>query len=128
MSLILICSNSAASDDFSDRESRAKKLERSPAGLEYLMGFMQHVDSETTKIMSDCFSSGEIGTTDTFTIIADIQGDGSITNVAVRPATDQTKCYAGKFGNVKAPILPSRFQSGGFPIVIQASQTYKGAP
>ena len=96
--------------------------------MKYLMGFMQHVDAETTKIMGVCFNSGKVGTTDTFKIVADIQADGSITDVAVRPATDQTKCYAEKFGRVKAPLLPSHFQSAGFPIIIHASQTYKGAP
>ena len=126
--LALISFSAAASDDFSDREARAKKLERTPDGLEYLMGFMQHVDSDTTEIMGHCFRHGEIGTTDSFTVVADIQADGTIANVAVQPTTDGAQCYAEKFGQVKAPSLPAKFQRSGFPIVIHASQTYKAAP
>lgn len=125
LALVFITLSASASDDFLGRENRAKALERTPDGLQYLMAFMQRVEPETTRIMSQCFESGEIGATDTFTLVADIEADGTVANVAVRPTTDRTQCYADKFSRVKAPPLPARFQASGFPIVIHASQTYE---
>ena len=123
--LLLASCAASASDGFASRHASALALERSAAGREYLMRFMTEVDAPSTALVEKCFEYGKKGTTDRFSLVADVLEDGSIANIAVRPETSQTRCFAEGMARVRAPRPPAGFAKRGFPIAIDTSNEYK---
>lgn len=111
---------SAHADDFSTRVSKAKRVERSPEGLAYLMKMTEAKDDEMEQFVFDCFPTGpKGGAPETVELIADVQADGSLANVAVQPVHPRSQCYADKHRTLRVLPPPEKWAKGGFPMYIE---------
>lgn len=120
----LLASAAAQAEDvdwFPERVAQAERVEVSPEGREYVKRFIAEVDRKPEQFMTACFPPSPSMQNDGFTLVADVQADGSLANVEVRPANEKTLCYSRKFSEMKVPVPPEKFHEGGLPIAIETS-------
>ena len=128
LTLLLFAGMAHAGDDFDERVTRARKVERSsPAGRDYLMQYMPETSAAFEKIYGDCSRLGRRGEAETFTLVFDIDATGRITHVAVaeKDQSEYTRCYAEGMAGIKGPPPPESFAEKGFPAVIDATHHIK---
>ena len=118
--LLLITAQQAhAGDDFSARISKARKAERSAGAQPVLMDFMNETYSSQQGAMGKCFKSGE---PPSYTLVADLQANGTISNVVVQPLTPDLECFQQAFQEITFKAsLPEQYRKDGLPIFIRTT-------
>jgi hypothetical protein len=105
---------------FESRVNAAKELEGQTNVWEYLKRHLiipVMMSADTSNVLAHCVALPGASKTD-FTIVADITSDGSITNVAVKPASDTARCFANYFGTLRLSPPPGAYSSG-LPVFIE---------
>ena len=118
--LLLILSQQAnATDTFADRISKARRVERSPEAQPTLVDFMNEIGGKPQQAMGKCFTDGQ---PPSFTLVADLLANGTISNVEIEPTTPALECYEREFQKItfKTPI-PEQYHKNGLPIFIRTT-------
>ena len=108
--------NASAADLFDARVMRARARERSPAGQAYFRTIVSQPDNALTAVFNACMDRMPAGAKPELTAVMDVQPDGTLANVAVRPANAWTACFEQKFAGKKLPPPPDATEAGGYPI------------
>jgi len=110
-----------AAPTFSDRVIQAKTVENTPAGARFIQTLLKAHGSEINGFFRVCYAQSDTEQ-GPFSLVADIMPDGRFANVAVRPETAVTKCYANKIGTLQTQIArPGDYATQSFPIVIHVN-------
>jgi hypothetical protein len=110
----------AGSADFEARRAEAQRLEKSTEGAAYVREYMSVVGSA----MRSCVPPGSSDPANlgTFSLVADILGNGQPYAVEVKPKTSIASCFEGKIVRATFPTPPT---NGGknYVVVIDMSIT-----
>jgi hypothetical protein len=108
-----------AADAFSDRISKARKIERSPEAQPVLMDFMNETHYSSQNAMGKCFKDGE---PPSYTLVADLLANGTISNVEIQPTTPALECYRQEFQKITFKTsIPAKYRENGIPIFIKTT-------
>jgi|GEM_PF-2229386 len=106
--------------DFEARRAEAQRLEASPEGAAYVREYSYLV----TPAMRGCVPPGSADPTNlgTFTVVADVLGNGQLYAVDVKPKTRIATCFSAQLGHATFPTPPA---NGGknYVVVIDMSIT-----
>lgn len=96
----------APSDEFTTRVTQAKLAEASPTGPDYQKKLWDKIGNPTTDALKACIASLPLANKAPFTLVADVQRNGSLTRAEVRPTTDVATCLLSKFASWTVPPPP----------------------
>ncbi|TBR36383.1 peptidase C13 [Dyella terrae] len=96
----------APDDEFTTRVTQAKLNEGSLTGPDYQKKLWAKIGNPTTDALKACIASIPNANKAPFTLVADVQKNGSLTRVEVRPTTDVATCLMGKFATWTVPPPP----------------------
>ena len=116
--LVLATSTALAADAFSARVHRAKVIEDLPSGKAYQAVLWQYVGRYTATVMTQCFPEGTRPDTTSFTMVANVLPDHTLSRIEVRPETKMSKCFLNGFKDAPFPVPPKEFGQRGMPIEI----------
>lgn len=103
---LLQSAGATPASDFSHRVSAARALESHAAGHAYQTRLWARIGNPMTDALQGCITSHAPADRAPFTLIADVQTDGSPTHIQVRPATPVATCLAGQFSASSLPAPP----------------------
>jgi hypothetical protein len=110
-----------AAPTFSDRVIQAKTVENTPAGARFIQTLLKTHGGEINGFFRTCYAQSDTEQSP-FSLVADIMPDGRFANVAVRPESAVTRCYANKIGTLQTEIArPGDYATQAFPIVIHVN-------
>lgn len=106
---------------FQERVAAAEAQENSPTGAPYVGAVVKEHGADFNHFIGACYGQSGLEK-DAFTLVADIRADGEFGNIAVKPETAQTRCYAAKIDALRtnAP-RPAGFEDTPFPLVINVN-------
>lgn len=108
-------------DLFDARVMRARALERTTAGREYFKTIVSQQGNALEAVFNACVDRMPKGTKPELTAVMDVQADGTLANVAVRPANNWTACFEQKFAGRKLPAPPEVAEGAAYPIFYEIS-------
>jgi hypothetical protein len=111
----------AAGETFEERLERAKQVEESTYGKDYIHAMWKAVDAQTSAAMHDCFRKGTTPDTSAFVLVANVLADRTLSGVEARPPTPMTQCFVERFVHADFPQPPEIFGDTGIPIVLEVS-------
>jgi Tfp pilus assembly protein PilF len=107
---------------FDVRVMRARALERSAPGRAWLKQGISGRTESFNAAMRACQSSMPPGAKPEFTAVMDVQPDGSVAHVAMRPVDALTSCLARTFErDLKLPAPPAIGDAAGYPIFFEVT-------
>jgi hypothetical protein len=102
---------------FESRVDSARAVEGQQAAREYLeQRLFPAMRADLSSATQRCLASRGASKAG-FTIVADVVSDGSVANVAVKPATDTSNCFANALRALRLPPPPGIY-SPSLPIVL----------
>ena len=105
------------SDLFDVRVVRAQALERSASGRAYVERLASGSNTLLEQTVGTCQSAMKPGITPELTAVMDVQPNGMLGNIAIRPINAWTSCFAKRFETAwKLPPPPEGFEKAGYPI------------
>lgn len=116
---VLAAKNGTASpsDMFDARLARAQALERSAPGRAYMERVASGSKGFLEEALGACQSAMKPGITPEFTAVMDVQPNGTLANIAVRPINAWTSCFAKRVETAwKLPPPPEGFGTSGYPV------------
>ena len=121
--LALVALDASAIETFASRVERAKGVEHSRAGKAYQEKLMRSAGQGMAHVMKECFPKTASPDILRFTLVADVQADRTLSNIAVVPSTPMTRCFMSGFAALSFPKPSSKFKTTGMPIVIEMAIT-----
>ncbi len=119
--LALLSTPDMPADDFSMRVQQAKLSEAAKGGSEYQKKMWDAIGDRTTDALKSCIASLPKPNKAPFTLVADVQADGSLGRVEVRAPTDVATCLLSRFATWKLPVPPA--SPAPYPIEVDFSIT-----
>jgi len=110
-------------DAFAARVTRGKLVETSPTGPAYQKALWGKLTEPMTVALKACLAHNAPADTAPFTLVADVQSDGSPIRVAAEPGTPVAKCLTGWFTSMTLPSPPPMTHGASYPIEIDVSIT-----
>ncbi|WP_165782372.1 tetratricopeptide repeat protein [Solilutibacter silvestris] len=108
------------SEMFDARALRAKALERSVQGRPYFELLRSSKDNHLGKAIGACNSTLKAITNPQFEAVMDVQSDGRLKNVDVRPVNAWTSCVAKQVETTwKLPQPPKLIDSSTYPLIYE---------
>lgn len=108
------------SDMFDARVLRANALERSVIGRPYFELLFSSKDNHLGRAMNACQSEHKPGSTMQFVAVMDVQANGNVENVEIRPANAWTTCIAKQVeSSSKLPPPPKLASPSGYPLIYE---------
>lgn len=98
--------SAAPADEFVTRVTQAKLTEGSLTGPDYQKKLWAKIGNPTTDALKGCIKSLPHANRAPFTLVADVQPNGSLTRVEVRPTTDVATCLLSQFAAWTVPPPP----------------------
>lgn len=116
---LFFAASATAGDSFGDRVSQAKAFEHSTAGQIYQQKLWTAIGQDTASLMKSCFPSDSDPDTRSFTFVANVLLDGSLSDIAVKPRTRMTECFSSGFSSFSLPAPADATRATKLPLVIQ---------
>jgi hypothetical protein len=118
LAIALFAPTLAAPGDFAARQAEAQRLEASPEGSAYVRKYSYLV----TPAMRGCVPPGKADPANlgTFSVVADVLGNGQLFSVDVKPRTPISTCFAEQLGHATFPTPPT---NGGKNYVVVIDMT-----
>lgn len=117
LSFVSACQQST-SPAFADRVASAEALENTPAGALFIGALIKEHEESINSFATECYANSAVEK-DSFTLVADIDQAGNLTNVVVQPESPPTLCYAEKFARLHTGVSrPANFTSKPIPLVL----------
>lgn len=107
LALLTTAAADTPSDEFTTRVTQAKLAEASATGPAYQKQLWDQIGNPTTDALKGCIGTLPKANKAPFTLVADVQPDGNLTRVEVRPTTDVATCLLSRFATWKLPAPPS---------------------
>lgn len=96
----------APDDEFTTRVTQAKLTEGSLTGPDYQKALWAKIGNPTTDALKACIKSIPRANKAPFTLVADVQPNGTLSRVEVRPTTDVATCLLSSFAAWTVPPPP----------------------
>ena len=110
------------SDLFDARLARAQALERTASGRAYMERFAAASIGVLEEALGNCHSAMTPGTTPELTAIMDVEADGKLADIAVRPVNAWSSCLAKQFEAARnLPPPPEGSGTSGYPVFQQVT-------
>lgn len=108
-------------DDFHQRMLQGRLAEADHAGPGYQRQLWSAIGTPMTDTLKGCIASNAPADKSPFTLVADVQSDGTPARIEVQPQTPLATCLAGQFATWKLPPPPAAPRP--YPIEIDVSIT-----
>lgn len=120
LTLLLAACSQPTGASFADRASRADQLETTPSGILFATALMNEQGDGINRLIGQCYASTPDLEKDAFILVADIDGQGEFTNVAVQPETGPSRCYAQGIDRLNTKVSrPAGFDAQPYPVVLK---------
>ncbi|MDG2538396.1 peptidase C13 [Dyella jiangningensis] len=97
----------AIGNDFHTRVRQAKLAEGAAAGPDYQKKMWDRIGNATTDAYKACLASNTPADKAPFTLVANVNAEGHLADIAVQPATPVANCMAGQFASWVLPVPPA---------------------
>jgi hypothetical protein len=121
LALLLGTPSTPADHSFAARMLSGKLAEASPTGPAYQKQLWDRLTDPTAAALKACLASHAPADKTSFTVVADVQPNGTPTAIDVQPVTPVARCLADWFARTTLPPPPKLPDDAVYPIEIDVS-------
>lgn len=121
LALLLGTPQAPADHSFAARMLSGKLVEAGPTGPAYQKQLWDRLTDPTAAALKACIASNTPADKSPFTVVADVQPNGTPSAIEVQPATPVANCFAAWFAKATLPPPPKLPDAASYPIEIDIS-------